>query len=85
MPRRPAPITLDEVRRAFLRAEQGKGIQLACLIKRCSRDDLAAAFGRVGPDLQLALAMVGGRQEGRADIAAARLEARRQVDEEAGR
>jgi len=80
MPRRPAPISADEIRRALLRADQGKGIQLACLIKRCSRDDLAAGFSRYGADLGRVLAHVGGRQEAREEFATWRRVARSRAD-----
>ncbi|TSD85998.1 hypothetical protein FFK22_024575 [Mycobacterium sp. KBS0706] len=80
MPRRPAPISSSEIRRALERADQGKGNQLACLLKRCSHDDLAAAFSRCGTDLGGALAYIGGRQEAREEIATWRRSARHQAD-----
>jgi hypothetical protein len=80
MPRRPAPIRLAEIDRAIDRAQQGKGNQLASLLKRCSGDDLAAAFSRVGPDLGRALAHIGGRQEMRQEFAAKRALARSRAD-----
>ncbi|KGM35730.1 hypothetical protein [Inquilinus limosus] len=80
MPRRPAPISTSEIRRALERAEQGKGVQLACLIKRCSRDDLAAAFSRYGSDLGRVLAHIGGRQEAREESATWRRAARFRAD-----
>lgn len=80
MPRRPAPISSAEIDRALLRADQGKGSQLACLLKRCSRDDLAAAFSRCGADLRKALSFIGGRQEAREEFATWRRLARSRAD-----
>ncbi|WP_026872644.1 hypothetical protein [Inquilinus limosus] len=80
MPRHPDPIGLDEITRALHRAGEGKGVQLACLIKRCSREDLAVAFSRYGTDLGQALAMVSGRQQARQEVAAMRARARSRAD-----
>ncbi|WP_342239677.1 hypothetical protein [Inquilinus sp. OTU3971] len=80
MPRRPAPITSAEIDRALMRADQGKGTQLACLLKRCSRDDLIAAFSRCGADLGRALSYVSGRQSMRDEVVTWRRIARRRAD-----
>jgi hypothetical protein len=83
MPRRPSPITPGEIAHALNRASAGSsGAQLAALLKRCHRDDLAKGFRQFGPNLAEVLAFVSGRQEMRAEVAAARLRSARRADRE---
>jgi hypothetical protein len=59
--------TEEEAVKAFKRAANGKGRQLAKLIKATSEDDLAEALSRYPADLRLVLSHCLGRREQRRD------------------
>jgi hypothetical protein len=75
MNRKPIP-TSDQIRKAIELAENGKGRQLAQLVKSFSVDDLAAGFSAAGSGgwfyphtLLFALSHAAGRRQGRREIA----------------
>ncbi len=97
MSKKPA-INEEAVRKALRRAQQGKGHQLAVLLKSVSTEDLARALSGVGPHyvnvnegdgflfgLVSVFAWVEGIRKGKADFVEWKKDARRQRKEELAR